>query len=448
MRRYPKYKDSGVEWIGEVPDNWEVIRLGDLGVFSSSGIDKKLDENEERVRMVNYTDIIQNRKYLDIQDSKKDYMVVTTPLSKLLEHRLKKGDLVFIPSSETQQDLGYSSLIDFEESDIVFSYHIIRFQFKREVYHYFKKYLSNYHLVLNQFSIESKGTTRQIIGRNVFRNIKVILPPIQEQQQIVTYLDQKISIIDQIIFNSQKKINILKEQRTSTINHIVTKGLNPNVRMKDSGVEWIGEIPEGWEVRPLKMITDVRPSNVDKHIYPEEIQVDLCNYTDVYKNEFVGLKTPLKQGSCNKTEYSRFNLKKGDVIITKDSESPNDIGIPCLIIDDLPNVVCGYHLTLLRPTDIDGGFLYCVFQTQHIKSYFETESNGITRYSLGKSSIESTSIVFPPFQEQQQIVSYLDQKTKEIDDLIVSEQKRIELMKEYRQSLISEVVTGKIKVTK
>jgi type I restriction enzyme S subunit len=140
-------------------------------------------------------------------------------------------------------------------------------------------------------------------------------------------------------------------------------------------------------------VTDVRPSNVDKHIYPEEIQVDLCNYTDVYKNDFVGKNTSLKAGSCSETEYSRFNLRKGDVIITKDSESPDDIGIPCLIIDDLPNVVCGYHLTLLRPVSIEGGFLYRVFQTQYIKSYFETESNGITRYALGKSSIESTSVI-------------------------------------------------------
>jgi type I restriction enzyme S subunit len=216
-------------------------------------------------------------------------------------------------------------------------------------------------------------------------------------------------------------------------------------KYKDSAVEWIEEIPAGWTIVPLKSITDVRPSNVDKHIYPEEIQVDLCNYTDVYKNEFVGLKTPLKKGSCSETEYARFNLKKGDVIITKDSESPDDIGIPCLIIDDLPNVVCGYHLTLLRPTNIEGGFLYRAFHTQYVKSYFETESNGITRFALGKSSIESTPIVFPPIQEQQQIVTYLDQKTALIDQIISGSEKKIEVLQEQRTATINHAVTKGLK---
>ena len=191
MRVYQSYKSSGNDWIGEIPKHWEVYRLGMLGTFSSSGIDKNSNDNEVSVRMVNFTDLVQGKNHYPIQNGEKEYMRVTTPDSKLREHRLNKGDMVFIPSSETEVDLGYSSLIDFEEDDIVYSYHILRFRFNKEVYHFYKKYLVNHYSVLNQFSSEGKGTTRQIIGRNVFNNVRVVLPPLQEQHQIVQFLDER-----------------------------------------------------------------------------------------------------------------------------------------------------------------------------------------------------------------------------------------------------------------
>lgn len=446
MKKYNSYKDSGVEWIGEIPSHWECTRLRMLGNFSSSGIDKKLNDDEYPVRMVNFTDLIQSRNYFPIQTGEKEYMKVTTPYSKFIEHKLNRGDMVFIPSSETHEDLGYSSLIDFDEDDVVYSYHILRFRTNKEIYHYFKKYLVNHHSVLNQFSSEGKGTTRQIIGRNVFNNVHVVLPPLSEQQQIVSYLDRKTSQIDTLIEKTQRKIELLKENRTSLINEVITKGLNPNVEMKDSGVEWIGEIPSHWELKRLKNVSDVKPSNVDKHIFPDEIQVRLCNYTDVYYNDFITSSTELKKGSCNSLEYEKFKLEKGDVIITKDSESPNDIGIPCLVIDNFDDVVCGYHLTLIKPLSLIGGYIFRFIQSDRTRRYFEVHSNGITRYGLGKSSIENLFIPFPPYSEQEEIVSYLDEHTQLIDKTVSIEERRIELLKEYRQSIISEVVTGKRKV--
>jgi type I restriction enzyme S subunit len=435
MKKYPKYKDSGVEWIGEIPEGWEVISLKRLckirrGASPRPIDDEKYFDDNGEYSWVRISDVSASERYLTKTEQK------LSELGASLSVKMNPQDIFLSIAGSVGKPIITEIKCCIHDGFVWF-----------ENLKYDKEFLFRIFDLGTCFSGLGKFGTQLNLNTDTIGSIWVPNIPIPEQQQIVTYLDHKTTLIDQIISGSEKKIEILKEQRTATINHAVTKGLNPKVKMKDSGVEWIGEIPEGWTIVPLKSITDVRPSNVDKHIYPEEIQVDLCNYTDVYKNEFVGLKTPLKQGSCSETEYSRFNLKKGDVIITKDSESPDDIGIPCLIIDDLPNVVCGYHLTLLRPINIEGGFLYRVFQTQYIKSYFETESNGITRFALGKSTIESTSIVSPPIQEQQQIVTYLDQKTKEIDDLISSEQKRIELMKEYRQSLISEVVTGKIKVT-
>jgi type I restriction enzyme S subunit len=210
---------------------------------------------------------------------------------------------------------------------------------------------------------------------------------------------------------------------------------------KDSGVEWIGEIPTEWGIKRLKYVSDVKPSNVDKHIFPDELQVRLCNYTDVYYNDFITDSTELKNGSCTRDEFEKFKISKGDVIITKDSESPDDIGIPSLVKDNFDDVVCGYHLTVIKPKTINGGFIFRFIQSDRTRRYFEIHSNGITRYGLGKSSIENLFLPFPPLSEQQQIVSYLDTKTSLIDSLIEKTKLKIQLLKEKRTSLINEVVT-------
>ena len=237
-----------------------------------------------------------------------------------------------------------------------------------------------------------------------------------------------------------------QEQRTALINQAVTKGLDPNVEMKPSGVEWIGEIPAHWKIKRLKYVAKILPSNVDKHIYPDEIQVRLCNYTDVYYNDYITVDTVLKKGSCKENEFEKFALRKGDVIITKDSETPADIGVPTYVKDNLDDVVCGYHLTMIRPVACCGEYIFRFIQSDRTRRYFELESNGITRYGLGKPSIENLFLPIPPYSEQQQIANFLDRKTQQIDELINAEQRKIERLKEYRQSLISEAVTGKIDV--
>jgi type I restriction enzyme S subunit len=430
MKKYSSYKPSGEDYIGDIPNNWECIRLGMLGVFSSSGIDKKTNDNEISVRMVNYTDIIQSRKYNPIQTGEKEYMVVSTPVSKLNEHRLIKGDMVFIPSSETKEDLGYSSLIDFDENDIVYSYHILRYRTHKNIHHYFKKYLINHHSVLNQFSRESKGTTRQIIGRNVFNNVRVVLPPLQEQEQIVNYLDEKTTIIDKLISTKQRKVELLKEQRTTLINQVVTKGLNPNVKMKDSGVEWIGEIPENWEIVKLKFIFKEKKSTKNPLLNSGSISYGVV----VYKDDE---KIP------ETTKESYQELLDGEFLINPlnlnyDLKSLR-IGMSRI------NVVVSQGYIILK---INKGynpnyyeFLLRKFDVVHMKSL----GQGV-RQTISFTHIKEEFLISPSEKEQLEIVEYLDKQTKEIDDLVSMEQNKIELLKEYRQSLISEVITGKLKV--
>ena len=448
MKKYDSYKDSGVEWIGEIPSEWECLRLGMLGDFSSSGIDKKSKENETPVRMVNYTDLIQSRKYYPIQTGEKEYMRVTTPQSKLEEHRLKKGDMVFIPSSETHEDLGYSSLIDFDENDIVYSYHILRYKTKKPVYHYYKKYLINHHSVLNQFSSECKGTTRQIIGRDVFNNVRVVLPPLSEQQQIVSFLDTKTSFIDSLIEKTQRKIELLKEKRTSIINELVTKGLNPNVEMKDSGVEWIGEIPSGWEFTRIKYFVNFDSGYSFKSEDYSENGIPLIRIGSLYNNTLSFERSPIFLPEEFERDYNQFVIEKNDILISMTGTlGKRDYGYSILYNEEFPSLL-NQRVGRIRLSSERVNLNYLMYNllSEPFLLQLFSKPTGTKQGNLSSDDIIGNYFGLPPLNEQQQIVKYLDEKTQKIDKTISIEEKRIELLKEYRQSLISEVVTGKRKV--
>ena len=160
-------------------------------------------------------------------------------------------------------------------------------------------------------------------------------------------------------------------------------------KYKESGVEWLGDIPTGWTTQKLKFVARVQPSNVDKKSKKDEKEVQLCNYTDVYYNEEITADLPFMKATASDVQIKKFTLKSGDTIITKDSEDPNDIAVPAYVPQDLDGVVCGYHLALLRPENgTYGGYLKRVMDSQYARSFFATRANGITRYGLGIYAIE------------------------------------------------------------
>lgn len=214
-------------------------------------------------------------------------------------------------------------------------------------------------------------------------------------------------------------------------------------KYKNSGIDWIGEIPEDWQLIKLKNISVMRLSSVDRHIYKDELQVPICHYPQAYKNEKIDRSTKLSKGSCTEDEFNKFKLERGDVIITKDSESADDIGVPTLVEEELENAVCGYHLALITPNSnrILGAFLFRYFQTEKIRKFFEINANGVTRFGLSKSTIENLIVLNPSRSEQYLITTYLDQKTTQIDLLIKKKAEQLDLLQEYRQAVINEAVT-------
>lgn len=444
-QKYSSYKDSGVEWIGEIPSHWEAIRLGVLGDFTSSGIDKKIVDGEQLVRMVNYTDIIRSRVHYPVLNEDLEFMIVSSPQTKIIEHSLKKGDLVFIPSSETDEDLGVSSLVDFDD-EVVYSYHIIRFQFRKSVLHYFKKYIGNHYGVWKQFSQEGKGTTRQIIGRNVFRNTVVVLPPLPEQQQIVTYLDQKTSQIDTLVSLTEKKIELLKEKRTSLINEAVTKGLDKTVKMKDSGVEWIGEIPSHWTISKFNFFIKLRHGFQFRDYDFTEDGIKIIKITQLHKDGYLDLSNCSFIQRDRISEFQDIIIQENDILMCLTGGTigkiikVNKVSQPLL-----QNYRVG-HFSSKDETLLENDYLFYLMSSDVINSqiFFEIRETG--QPNIGIEDFGRMMICIPSFKEQQQIVDYIDHHTSEIDKLISIEQRRIDTLKEYRQSLISEVVTGKVKV--
>ena len=218
--------------------------------------------------------------------------------------------------------------------------------------------------------------------------------------------------------------------------------------MKNSGVEWLGNVPEHWQIIRLKDLSDIQNSNIDKKSHNDEISVRLCNYVDVYKNEFINSSLDFMKATASKSEIKQFTIKNGDIFITKDSESCEDIAIPALAIESLKGVLCGYHLARLRTNEkkIVGSYLFRLFQSKSYGFRFVISAKGITRVGLGQSAIADSLTPVPPISEQKAIADYLNTKTTQIDRVIQTINTQIEKLKELRKTLINDVVTGKIKV--
>ena len=279
-------------------------------------------------------------------------------------------------------------------------------------------------------SIEGNGFTRINLRQDRVNDLIVYVPPTSEQEQIVKYLDEKTSQIDNLISVTEKKIELLKQKRTSLINEAVTKGLNKDVELKDSGVEWIGEIPKHWVIKKMKyclrLISEKGTTNeTDIKISPENVESDTGVCFNLY-SEYTG-------------EGMKF--QKGDILLNK-----LRIYLKKIILTEYDGFSMGEMIVLRTLVGNNKYYFYTLFN-QGLINLLNEQSNGVKLPRVSPEIILNSEIVFPPIPEQEQIVEYIDTQTKEIAKLVSIEQRRIETLKEYRQSLISEVVKGKIKVT-
>ncbi len=422
---YPIYKNSGSQWIRVVPEQWEVKRLGFFF--------------EER------RDKVSDTEFLPLSVTMGGIVPQIAGVAKTEDNENRKkvcvGDFVINSRSDRKGSSGLSELDGsvsvintvLRPSSLVdgrFIHHLFRSTaFQEEYYRY------------GNGLVADLWTTHY----SDMRNIVLGIPPLSEQTAIAAALDRETARIDALIEKKTRFVELLKEKRQALITHAVTKGLDPNVKMKDSGVEWIGQIPEHWELRRLRHVATYTNSNVDKKSYDGQKPVKLCNYTDVYYHEFITSSISFMDATASESEIAAFSLRKGDVLITKDSEDPSDIGIPALVSEDLPGVICGYHLTIIRTHDSDDSvFLHRSIQSHPTKAHFFVESPGITRYGLNQDAIGDIIVCFPPEEERVGIASWINREVTRIDALINRTERSIALLKERRAALITAAVTGQI----
>lgn len=219
--------------------------------------------------------------------------------------------------------------------------------------------------------------------------------------------------------------------------------VKPYPKTKPSGIEWLGDIPEHWEVKRLKAFASYKVSNVDKDSKEGEIPVRLCNYTDVYYNDLISPDQDLMEATATADEIKRFRLKPDDIVITKDSEDWRDIAIPARVARTSYDLVCGYHLAIVSSERhvADGSYLLRSFQSKAINCQFQVAASGVTRYGLPKPAIGEAVFPLPSLSEQKAIAAYLDRETGRIDELVEKKRTLIERLKEKRSALISACVT-------
>jgi type I restriction enzyme, S subunit len=408
-----KYKKTGNEWVPEIPEHWDFRRLKNFAVIGS-GQDQKGIENDNGKYSIYGTGGLMGKT--------NDFLYEGP--SVILGRKGTIDNPFYVTEPFWTVDTAYYTKIKVNVDPRFFFYCCLTIKF--DYYKY--------------------GSAVPSMSQRDLNQIRLPYPPIEEQNTIADYLDEQSAKITHFIQTKQRFIELLKEQRQSIITNAVTKGIDENAKMKETV---LGEIPQDWEVRRLKFIAEVNFSTVDKHSHKEETQVRLCNYVDVYKHEYITNDFDFMIATATDAEIKRFTVEKGDVIITKDSETAADIAIPALVVEDLENVVCAYHLAHIKPNRelVESEFLFRLFQSKKINSHFEVAAKGVTRHGLSYDDINSVFLPYPPtLNEQQEIIKHIKTESRTLDIAISKAEREIELIKEYREAMIAEAVTGKMKL--
>lgn len=431
---YPNYRQSKMRWLPAVPEHWNEQRAKTF--FRE--VDERSKTGQEELLSVSHLTGVTPRSQKKVTMFKAASYIG----SKLC----RPGDIVINTLWAWMAALGASRHVGIVSP----AYGVYRPHRADSFNPAYLDYLLRTRAYVAEYIGRSTGirSSRLRLYPNQFLDIVLIQPPRPEQDQIVTYLRAQDAHIARFIKAKRDLIKLLTEQKLRIIDHAVTRGLDAAVTLKPSGIEWLGEVPEHWEVVLIKHVADVRFSGVDKHSHDHETPVHLCNYTDVYKNDRITDNMDLMRATATTAEIGRLTLKAGDVILTKDSETPDDIGVPAWVPNDLPGVVCAYHLGLLRPVPdrVLGEFLFRAIGSARTAQQFHVLATGVTRFALGKHDVKNAVITLPPVEEQTTICRWITEECQPLDDAITRAEEEIKLIREYRDRLIADVVTGQIDV--
>jgi type I restriction enzyme S subunit len=444
MNKYQSYKSSSVDWIGEIPSSWDsgkmkyVLSNNDGGVWGTD-----IEDEEVGTLVVRSTEITIEGNW-DLSQILKRKLTE----SEVFKCKLYEGDIVITKSSGSPQHIGKSVLVSKEIEDLncCYSNFVQRIRFKHynsKLYHY----ILNSEIVREQFKyLTTSSTGLGNLNGTSLNDVLIPFIPLNEQHQIVQFLDEKTNLIDKLISTKESKVSLLKEQRTSLINQVVTKGLNPIVKMKDSGVEWIGEIPEHWVTLGFTKIIKIRHGYQFREYDFTDEGIRIVKITQLDKDGYLNLDNCSFIDDKRIDEFERILIKENDVLMCL---TGGTIGKIIKVGKVNEPLVQNYRVGHFSPLNdkIKNDYVFWFMTSSLTTSQMFSEIRETGQPNIGMEDFGKMKVILPPLSEQIEIVKHLVLKTKEIDDLVDLEKKKIDLLKEYRQSLISEVVTGKIKVT-
>lgn len=430
--RYKSYKDSYIKWVGMIPEYWKIQRAKWL----FQRVERKVREEDDIVTAFRDGTVTlrKNRRTEGF----------TTALQEHGYQGIRKGDLVIHAMDAFAGAIGVSDSDG--KSTPVYSACVSRGEYYVNSYYY--AYLLRYMSKAGYIESLAKGIRERSTDfrYNDFAKLELPIPPCEEQDCIANFLDQKTAEIDEAIAKKHRLIDLLKEQKTILINQAVTKGLNPDVPMRDSGVDWIGDIPEHWQVKRLRLIGNTQ-NGISAGADYFGSGFPFVSYSDVYNNRELPEKV---KGLANSSKQDRvqYSIQKGDVLFTRTSETVEEIGFSATCMKTIENSTFAGFLIRFRPHKelLIAGYSKYYFSAQLHRSYFVGEMNLVTRASLSQELLKNLPVIIPPKTEQESIFKWLEIESSKIDTIIAVQQMQIDNLKEYKVTLISNAVTGKIKI--
>ncbi|MEE0943658.1 MAG: restriction endonuclease subunit S [Methanobrevibacter sp.] len=430
---YDKYKESKIKWIGEIPSTWDTIKAKHCFNLSGGYAFKSDDFIEEGIPLVRIGDITNGT--IDFNNCKRLPSEYATIMKEFL---VKPGDILIALTGAT---IGKIGQVPQSNEKILLNQRVGKLSSDASNYY---KYILSSDLIKEQIMLIADGSAQENISNEDIGNFEIFDIDDNTKQQIANYLDKKTAKIDTTIAKNKELIQLLEEKRVALINQVVTKGLNPDVPMKDSGVEWIGEIPEHWEIRKFGHMADKIVVGYVGSIgesYTDESGIPLIKTENIQNG-----KLNLNKLSYVTKEFHLKNkksqIKSGDILIARHGESGRSCVVPkSLTIANSLNIVI-----LQSGKDMNGYYYSYLLNSSLIQEFMQSIQGGAVQGVVNTEDIAFLKVHVPPKIEQNHIVDFLNQKTSKIDKTISKIQENINLLDEYKTSLIHHVVTGKIDV--
>ena len=430
MRRYESYKDSGVEWLGKVPSHWEILSIRRLSQVKRGASPRPIDnpkyfDDDGEYAWVRISDVTASNMYL-LETTQK-----LSNLGKSYSVPLMPGSLFLSIAGSVGKPIITKIKVCIHDGFVYFPEYKQNTKFLYYIFYSEQPYIGL-----------GKMGTQLNLNTDTVGAIKIPIPPLSEQQKIAQFLDDKTAKIDQAVDLAEKQIALLKEHKQILIQNAVTRGLNPDVPLKDSGVEWIGQVPEHWEVKKLKFV-----SKINQHTLPENTNGSLSiKYVDIGSVSFEnGIEKVENFSFKNAPSRARRLANRGNIVV---STVRTYLKAITMVKEEHQDCIFSTGFAVITSNKcLEDNFFELYAKSDAFTEQVSVFSKGMSYPAINSTDLSNLWITVPPISEQQKIADYLEIQVSKINQAIALKTAHIEKLKEYKSVLINDVVTGKVQVS-